>query len=567
MDRMYIEDRNMISNWRIVNDVTPKSVEDVLCALAANRGMEREALGADLASMPSYMNIRHLDLAADIAAGHIAAGSHITLVGDYDADGITSTAQLSLFLRQIGHEAWAAVIPTREEGYGFPSRAMEAHTRTKLFICMDCGTLDVAPITRAVESGAQVIVIDHHQVPAEGVAPATAMINPRHPQCPSPFKEFCASGLTLLFLSRLRRAIEDRMGKIPLDGQYPALAALGTIADMVPLRYGNRLIAKAGIKAVNNGAGLPLEYLKRASGLDNKEITAGHIAFNLGPRINAAGRMGDPITAFRLLLSEDEAECASLAAELDTCNSARQKEETSILDQLRSRLQKGENANRRALVMGDPQWSPGIIGICASKVIEAFHHGPVLLFHMDDKTGLARGSGRSVPGFDLYEALKKCSDLFIRWGGHKMAAGMTIEASKLHGLAGRMEEIAQGYGPEVFVPKGNVDMILPPELLTCNLYDALRTLEPHGMGNPTPVFIMRNPVIEGQRTFGKNGDHLAFNAAGVPAVWWRAGDRFGEHLYGDIVFGVQWDDYRQAPRMNVIDIAPHPVFHRPSSEK
>ncbi len=544
----------MIKNWRIVNDALPKSLEDVLCVLAANRNMDREALGADLASMPSYMDIRHLDPAAQIAAGHIAEGNHITLVGDYDADGITSTAQLSLFLKQIGHRAWSAVIPTRAEGYGFPSRALEAHPRTKLFICMDCGTLDVLPITRAVESGAQVIVIDHHEVPGEGIAPATAMINPKHPQCPSPFKEFCASGLTLLFISRLRRAIEDRMGKMPLDGRYPALAALGTIADMVPLCHGNRLIAKAGIKAVNNGAGLALKHLKRVSGLENKEITAGHAAFNLGPRINAAGRMGDPMTAFRLLVSEDEGECASLAAELDACNSARQKEETSILDQVGARLKKGETAGRKTLVMGDPQWPAGIIGICASKIIEALHHGPVLLFHQDTGTGLATGSGRSIPGFDLYGALRECSDLFIRWGGHKMAAGMTLETSKLPQLTGRMEEIARGYAPEIFVPRGKVDMVLPPGLITHELYDALRTLEPHGMGNPAPVFLIRNPVIEGQRTFGKKGDHLAFRASGIPAVWWRAGLRSGELLQGNIVFGVQWDEYRRTPRMNVLDV-------------
>lgn len=567
----------MDKHWKIVNDRTPATLDEVIDILLANRGSDPELLSTDLSGMGKYLKIRNLDEAAAIAARHINQGSFITGVSDYDVDGVTSIAQLSLFLRQIGYKNWAAVLPTRKEGYGFAVRALDQYPQTKLYICMDCGTLDAGPIERALASGAEVIVLDHHEVPAapDGgkVAPATALVNPKHPECPSCFKEFCAAGLTLLFLSRLRAALAPTYGKIELNGHYTSLAALGTVADLVPLVQGNRLITSAGLKTINKAGAdgfLPMELLKQVAGV-TKEVTAGTVGFYLAPRINAAGRMADPIDAYNFFMSENSAECESLASKLNALNVLRQKEEAEIIEAIDERIammgvealeddagSEGRIHGKRTVVMASPDWPHGIIGICASKIQESLHYGPVILFQIDEEKQIAKGSARSIPGFNLYEALTECCDLLVRWGGHEMAAGMTIEMKNFDALADRLEQIAQRHDPDIFTPRGKVDMELPAKLINRDLYEALRRMEPYGMGNPAPVFVISNAQCVVERVFGKGSEHLKLsfpNIPGVPAVWWRANSDFsysaGARIDGNVVFGLEWDAYSQKPQMNI----------------
>ena len=561
----------MDKHWKIVNDRIPATPDEVIDILLANRGFDPEMLSADLSGMGKYLKIRNLDEAAAIAARHINQGSFITGVSDYDVDGITSIAQLSLFLRQIGYKNWAAVLPTRKEGYGFAVRALDEYPQTKLYICMDCGTLDTGPIERALASGAEVIVLDHHEVPAapaaeKKIAPATALVNPKHPECPSYFKEFCAAGLTLLFLSRLRAALAPAHGKIELNGHYMSLAALGTVADLVPLVQGNRLITSAGLKTINKAGAdgfLPMELLKQVAGV-TKEVTAGIVGFYLAPRINAAGRMADPIDAYNFFMSENSTECQNLASKLNALNVLRQKEEAGIIDAIDERIAmmeaevEDESPGRRTVVMASPDWPHGIIGICASKIQESLHYGPVILFQIDEEKQIAKGSARSISGFNLYEALTECSDLLVRWGGHEMAAGMTIEMKNFDALAERFEQIAQRHDPDIFTPRGKIDMELPAKLINRDLYESLRCMEPYGMGNPAPVFVVPNAQCVVERVFGKDSEHLKLslpNVPDVPAVWWRANSDFshsaGDRIDGDVIFGLDWDTYSQKPQMNI----------------
>ncbi|QCQ21674.1 single-stranded-DNA-specific exonuclease RecJ [Desulfoglaeba alkanexedens] len=540
--------------WTVQCEEVPSTVEEVIALLLRNRGLTPESfLGLELPDLERYLRIRGLDEAARIMARHLSNGHHLVLAGDYDCDGVTATAQMSLFLKDIGYDHFAVVIPTRENGYGVPLRAVTGHPGARLLVAMDCGSLDVETVAAARARGMDVIVLDHHEVTADGTAPATVLVNPKHAGCPSAFKEFCASGLVLLFLTRLRKALEDRWPRPVLNGRYLALSAVGTIADMVPLIEGNRIIAAEGLRAINRGVSLPIEQIRGVSGLVGRKLTAGHVGFYLAPRLNAAGRVADPLTAYRLLVENDRGRAAGLSRDLNLLNLRRQQEEVRILEEVRRRLN-GRPPETRTLVVGDSRWPPGLVGIVASRIQQELHYGPVVVLSIDSREGTARGSVRSVSGFDVHEALGLCGDLLARWGGHKMAAGLTVAVDRIEAFADRFEAVAQSADPEVFVPRGRIDLPLDPELVTTELYEAIQELEPHGVGNPAPVFVSKGVDVQVQRIFGKNGEHLNLLVGdSVPAVWWNGAASLpaGRTIRGDVVFQVDWDAFRQRVALDV----------------
>lgn len=547
------------SQWELLRTTRPESAEEILGTLLANRKTDASFLNTALKDLEPYLNIQGMEEAAELTARHLSRGHKIVLVGDYDCDGITSVSQFSLFLKDIGYSSYAVVIPSRAEGYGMPERVVTDHSDARLFVAMDCGTMDVRAITSARSRGADCIVIDHHEVPAEGVAPANVLVNPKQEGCPSPFKEFCASGLTLLFLTKLRKAIAGKFPQPVLGEKYLALATLGTVADIVPLVEGNRIIAKAGLGHLSRTHYLPLRQIVDVAGLNGKTLTAGHIGYYLAPRINAAGRVSDARIAYELLISEDPEEIQKFAQELDRLNSRRQHQEALILKMVRERLT-DELTDRRTLVLGDPAWSQGLVGIVASRVQQEIHYGPTILFAVDETKGVARGSARSVAGFDIYSALKKCGDLLIRWGGHKMAAGMTVALDKMKPFQDRFEEVAQEYDADVFVPKGKVDCELDLSFISPELLNILEQLEPYGPGNPAPVFAARNKKVSIQKTFGRDKNHLRLLVDdSIRGVFWK-GVRHrqlgqwqdGERL--DVVFQVEWDSFCGAPFLNIKDL-------------
>ena len=544
--------------WEIVESSKPTSVDEVVEIILQNRGVARSFLTGSLKDLEPYLTMKGMQEGAALMAQHLDAGNKVVLVGDYDCDGVTSVAQLAHFLRDIGYANYAMVIPRRAEGYGVPERAVSQHSDAGLFVAMDCGTHDIRSVRAARSQGSDFIVIDHHEVSSHEVAPATVLINPKQPHSLCGFKEFSAAGLTLLFLARLRQAIGERFATPKLGGKYLALAALGTVADLMPLVDANRVLARSGLCCMNTKTYPPLKELSERAGLSAKVLTAGHIGYYLGPRINAAGRMGDASLALDLLMAEHGQEAGRLAVELNQLNTRRQHQEEHILSQVRGRYSE-EHAARRTLVMADDGWSPGVVGIIASRIQRELHYGPTVIFAIDGDTGLARGSARSIPGFDIYAAVQSCKDLLLKWGGHKMAAGMTVAGENLEKFSQRFEEIARTHSPELFIPRGKIDVELDLPFVSTELFNALKQLEPHGVGNPLPTFAARPIKVAVQRLFGKDNKHAQLLLDDrIEAIFWRGGQclplgcRNGDRM--DVVFQLAWDDFRNRLSLTVRDL-------------
>lgn len=545
--------------WTVLDDAKPRSITEVVDILLRNRRVENVSfLHSDLNDLQAHLGLLNLDQAARCLVDRLNRHDRLLLIGDYDCDGISAAALMSLFLRDLGYTEFEVILPTRAEGYGIPARALGRAPAPGLAIVMDCGTSEVEAIAALRAAGAEVIVLDHHEVRAGATAAATALVNPKQPGCPAPFRELCSAGLVLLFLIRARRHLDQRWPRPKLDGRYLALAALATVADMVPLLEANRIIVQAGLRALNQGRLPGLEQLRSGAGLARTALKSSHLAFQLAPRINAAGRLADPLQAYDLLLAVDAGYAALLANQLDQLNRRRQRLEQEALATIRQQLPAAAaGLGQRTLVLGDAAWDPGLIGILASRVRREFHYGPVIVCAYDESAGVARGSARGIPGFDLQQALGACDGLMTRWGGHRMAAGLTLPLANVAAFREAFEAYSRGCEPALWVREERIDLELDPGLISSGLLDALAALEPHGMGNPAPLFLARNRTVAVQRTFGRQGTHVNLLVDGtVPAVFWNGAEPArnfldGGHASADLVYDLDWDNYRQRPRMRI----------------
>ncbi len=572
------QDRLPRPRWKILNERSPATVADVIDIILQNRNLDPSAIAGELKDLSEHLCIRGMTEGARLLAKHMANRNKIVVIADYDCDGITSAAQVGLFFQESGYQNFRVVIPSRTEGYGIPERAISENPDAKIFIALDCGTLDLKPIRLACSMGADSVVIDHHELPAgvsgsdagQALAPASVLINPKHPECGSCFKEFCASGLTFLFLASLRRtlrSVETGLSLPALGGKYLALAATGTVADLVPLVSANRILARSGLRNLNANGFAPLSRLAATAGLAGKTLTAGHIGFYLGPRINAAGRISEGQIAYDLLTSDQPSRLVRLALELEKLNAQRQAQEQKIVKEIGARLAERPRTGR-TLVMGSTKWQQGVVGIAASRVQQDLYYAPVVILSIDEGKGIARGSARSIPGFDVHRALSMCAELLIKWGGHKAAAGLTIAADRIEEFANRFEGIARQYPAEIFVQLGKVDLELPLSLVGPELVQALEELEPHGMGNPAPVFALRRARFSSVRIFGKEQNHLKLEFDnGLEGIWWRGAQRFPGIWEGkksrpgscpgqvaDMVFHVGWNGFHKKTMLEIVDI-------------
>ena len=429
-----------------------------------------------------------LPQAVDRLLRAIDRGERIAVHGDYDVDGVTSTVILRRLLELLGADV-VHFIPDRiKDGYGLEPAAIErlAAQRVSVVVSVDCGIRSGAAATRARELGLDLVVTDHHE-PDATLPPALAVINPKRPDCPYPDKNLAGVGVAL----KLVQALCQRTDHTRWMPGFIKMAALGTVADVVPLQGENRVIAKLGLDQLSRGPHTTgLRALLDSTGLLGQTLTSFHVAFRLAPRINAAGRMSTPDLATRLLLLADEgrtAEARSLAEQLETENVRRQEEEAVILAAARRRVDTDPDVGAHAmLVVWGEDWHRGVIGIVASKLVDAFHR-PAIVLAVDGD--LAYGSGRSIPGFDLLGALEHCGDLFTRFGGHRHAAGLTMETGRLKELRSRITRFADDrLGPDELTPRLRVDDRLPLTAITPAVLDGLRAMEPFGAGNPRPVF-------------------------------------------------------------------------------
>ena len=504
-----------------------------------------------------------LPLAVDRLLRAIDRKERIAVHGDYDVDGVTSTVILRRLLELLGADV-VHFIPDRiKDGYGLEPAGIErlAAQQVSVVVSVDCGIRSGAAATRARELGLDLVITDHHE-PDATLPPALAVINPKRPDCPYPNKDLAGVGVAL----KLVQALCQRTDHTRWLPGFIKMAALGTVADVVPLRGENRVIAKLGLEQLSRGPHTTgLRALLDSTGLLGQTLNSFHIAFRLAPRINAAGRMSTPDLAARLLLLADEgraAEAKDLAEQLDTENLRRQQEEADILTAARRRVDTDPDVGAHAmLVVWGEGWHRGVIGIVAAKLVDAFHR-PAIVLAIDGD--LAYGSGRSIPGFDLLDALEHCGDLFTRFGGHRHAAGLTIETGRLKALRTRLTAFADDrLGPDDLIPRLRVDRRLPLAAITPAVVEGLRAMEPFGAGNPRPVFhtgpveLARGPRVMKSRhlSMAVRQDTRVFRA-----VAWRMAERaefvtrHGDAL--DVAFNLTENHYRgeHTVELSVADI-------------
>ncbi|MHB9059407.1 MAG: single-stranded-DNA-specific exonuclease RecJ [Bacillota bacterium] len=445
-----------------------------------------------------------MEQAVERLAKAIEAKERIRVYGDYDADGVTSTALLLMFLRGLGANV-DFYIPSRlDEGYGLNAAALrEARERgIDLVVSVDCGITSLNEARVAEEIGLDLVITDHHE-PLDEWPGALAVVNPKRPDCAYPFKGLAGVGVAF----KLATALARRFGR-PEPGEYLDLVTLGTVADVVPLYGENRALVKAGLPLISQGTRLGLRALLDQAGLSGKPITAESVAFGLAPRINAIGRLGDAGEALALLVSTDWADACARAARLDAENRSRQSLEAAILEQAKRHLaEHPEEAEGPAIVLASPDWHVGVVGIVATRLVELYERPVVLLVQTPD--GEARGSARSVRGVNLFEALKACAEATSRFGGHELAAGLGVPPGGLdrfrEAFTATVARLSEGVD---LTTRVDVDAEIALGATDQRLAQALQRFAPYGAGNPSPLLAARGVEVIEARLVGADSKHL-----------------------------------------------------------
>ena len=477
----------------------------------------------DLASLPDPLLMKGMPEAVDRVCRALRRQEKVTLYGDYDVDGVCSTAILSIVLTQLGVEV-ATYLPKRlGEGYGLNAQAIEriAADGTKLLITLDCGITSHSEISLANQRGLEVVVVDHHAVP-ETMPPAVAVLNPHQPGCGYPTRHLCAAGVVFNLCIGLRKRLREEgfFQGVPEPHLKSLLdlVALATIADVVPLTGANRILVKHGLAELTDAKRPGIRALKDVAGLlPSASVTAGQVGFRLGPRINAAGRLDDASVGLRLLCTPSLEEARALAAQLDTANGERQAIEQVILTSAMEQAAARKGAH--GLVLFSEAWHPGVIGIVASRVVERFHR-PTVMVGVHE--GVGRGSARSIEAFHLFDALKACEEHLSKFGGHKHAAGLSIDPAKLPRFAEAFDAQAKlRLTDDDLVARCRIDAVLLPSELDERSVTAIAALAPFGNGNPEPVFATRRQevsprVLKNKREGAAN--HLKLSLPAAPSL-------------------------------------------------
>ena len=432
-----------------------------------------------------------MDRAVQTVRRALENNEHIVVYGDYDVDGITATCIMVDYLRSKG-AVCEYYIPTRlNEGYGLSRAAKErlSGQGTRLLITVDSGITADEEIAAARALGMKVVITDHHEC-HDSLPEADAVVDCKRADCDYPFGSLAGVGVAF----KLICALEGDAGTVL--ARYADLLALGTVADVMPIVGENRIIVAAGLKKMAETSNIGLEMLLREAGMKHKRLTSAAISFVLAPRINAAGRMGQAELAAELFLTRDPVRAQMLAAELCEQNKRRQNEENQILTQALARLRMEYNPlEDKIIVLAGEGWHHGVIGIVCSRLCDRYGC-PVVLIALDED-GTGKGSGRSVKGFNLFEALTSCGDLLQRYGGHELAAGLTVDAAHIEALRERLRAYAENHVSMAdLIPQLPIDCMIEPEWITLENIQALSVLEPYGMQNEEPVFCMKDLTVE-----------------------------------------------------------------------
>ncbi len=532
---------------------------EAVCHLLASRGY-RDAEGAKRFLRP---RLEHLEAPqalhdAPRAVARIAeavrAQETIFVHGDYDVDGMSSTALLTRVLRGLGARHVVPFVPNRlTDGYDLGQAGVAAARAAgaSLVVTCDCGTSALQPVAELTAAGVDVIVTDHH-LPGATLPAAYAVCNPRHPSCASLDKDLAAVGVAY----KLALALCETFGVgSALAHRQLDLVALATIADVAPLRGENRVLVRYGLKLLADTTHPGLRALIRSSGLEGKPLTAGRVGFVLAPRLNAAGRIADAKLGLSLLLCEREDEANVIARELEELNRARQELDRSVLDAAMRQLDAPGMRDRYALVLHQEGWHAGVIGIVASRIVEQTARPAVLVAV---EAGVGKGSGRSISAFDLHGALGACADLFVRYGGHRAAAGLTMDAAQLPAFVERFDTVArERLSLSDLTPELRVDLDVSMDMVGEDLEKLIRHFEPFGIGNPAPLFRTTGARLSAPpRRVGTDGLKLLFEQPGgqVEGIGWGLAPRasvFDVNRPVDLAFKLERDEYRGVSRLQL----------------
>jgi len=527
-------------------------IPEALAAILVQRGLAspdsaKAFLRPDLERLTDPYRWADMALAVERVARAVREKHPILVHGDYDVDGQCASAMLTRILRSAGGTVHPFVPHRIRDGYDFgPAGLGEAQrVGARLIITCDCGITAVAAVAAARAAGIDVIVTDHH-LPGDELPPANAVLDPRRADCASEDKNLCGTGVAF----KLAQALVPVLGLSPnLPLHFLDFVALATIADVVPLIGENRILVRYGLKKLADSRWVGLRALIETAGLAGKPLRGAHIGFILAPRLNAVGRIGDANDGLRLLLTENPQEAAALARELETINARRQEMDQLILDEAIEIVEKTLQPTDAAIVLGAETWHPGVIGIVASRLVERYGR-PAFLIGWDEAGQFGRGSGRSIPGFDLHGALHRVGTHLEKYGGHTMAAGFTIRRDKFDDFRVAFLSLAgELLTPDDLAPSQRVDLELPLASVSEELERLIRHLEPCGAGNPAPVFGVRNARAVGARRVGTN--HLRFTlddgSAVLPAIGFRWADAVPEDWLTnplDVAFRLERDDWQ-----------------------
>ncbi len=484
----------------------------------------------------------------------------ICIYGDYDVDGTCSTALLYLFLKELGANVEFYIPQRLTEGYGISKSGIDnvKAKGTSLMISVDCGITALEETGYINSLGMDLIICDHHQ-PKDEIPDALAVLDPLKPGCQYPFKYLSGAGVAF----KLAQGVAERIGKRELPLQYLDLVAMAGAADIVPLVDENRILVKEGLEMINTKPRPGVEALIESSNMCVGNLTSGQVVFTIAPRINAVGRLGDAQRAVELLITTDKDEAYKLAKILESENYERRKIDEDTYD---SALEIVENSldlsEDMAIILHQEQWHPGVIGIVASRLVEKYYRPTIMLTTVD---GVAKGSARSISNFNIYEALKKCEDLLIHFGGHQAAAGLAVELEKVDEFKSRFKQVVkETIGEDELLPEIHIDSKLKFSEITPKFLRIVDMFAPFGPGNMRPVFLSESvEVINAPKIVGSNHLILTLKQIGSDKVFDCIGFNMGEYLESikykslvDLVFTIDKTtrDGRTFPQFKIKDL-------------
>ena len=530
-----------------------------VCALLVGRGLSdpetaKRYLRPRLEQLQPPAMMFDLPRAVERIAHAVRQGETIFVHGDYDVDGMSSTALLTRVLRGCGATHVVPFVPNRlTDGYDLGPAGVAAAigAQATLVITCDCGTSAHTAVDALNAAGIDVIITDHH-LPGGPLPKAYAVCNPRREESAASDQDLAAVGVVF----KISLALCDAFGLSPaLAHRQLDLVALATIADVAPLRGENRLMVRYGLKLLDETTHPGLRALLRSSGLEGKPLTAGRVGFVLAPRLNAAGRIADAKLGLRLLLCEREDEANVIARELEELNRARQELDRAVLDDAQRQLDRPEMRDRYAFVLAQEGWHAGVIGIVASRIVEQTAR-PAVLIAIEGAVG--KGSGRSISPFDLHAALGACASHFVRFGGHRAAAGLTMDASRIPAFAEQFDAVARARLSEAdLVPELRIDLEIPISQVGEDLDKLIRHFEPFGIGNPAPVFRATGArLATAPRRIGTDGLRLSLENGGsaLEAVGWGLAPRAASLDVArpiDLAFRIERDEYRGVSKLQL----------------